>query len=47
MYYEDAANATTDSGESDDWDEENSNEEFDPDEEAEDYEMVQDDHNMS
>jgi hypothetical protein len=40
MCYKDAANATTDSGESDSWDEENSNEEFDLDEESEDYEMV-------
>jgi hypothetical protein len=47
MCYEDAANATTDSRESDSWDEENSDEEFDLDKEAEDYEMVQDDHNMS
>jgi hypothetical protein len=47
MCHEDAANATTDSGESDSQDEENSDEEFDPNEEAEDYEMVQGDHNMS
>jgi hypothetical protein len=46
---EDPANATTDTEDHDDeaWDEENSDDEFDPDEEVEDYEMVQQDHHMT
>jgi hypothetical protein len=45
---EDPANATTDTDDQGDdgWDEEDSDEEFDPDEEAEDHEMVQQDYNM-
>ena len=45
---EDPADATTDiDDQGDGWDKEDSDEEFDPDEEAEDHEMVQEDHNMS
>jgi len=48
LCYEDPANATTDTEDHGDkaWDED-SDKEFDPDKEVEDYEMVQHDHHMS
>jgi hypothetical protein len=46
---EDSVNTTTDTEDHNDkaWDKEDSDDEFDPDKEAEDYEMVQQDHHMT
>jgi len=46
LCFEDPADATTESEDQDDGWDENDSDEFDPDEEAEDYAMVQQDHHM-